>query len=161
MELGKVIVEGATFLITADAPVVTTPTPAIPSHSLTVSSDANVTSEGKKAALKTDMEGQSSVGGIGYINPPYVIPGVLEWDGVLGGSQESEKLTKTGSKVIVDDTNSGSVTFNVTQPAEDPTQPPPPPPCVPGVSCTPDTSSSYPGTWTLLDAGQTKLTTVE
>lgn len=150
MELGKVIVDGASYMVIADAPVVTVPVPAIPAGSLSVSSDNKLTSEGKKAALKSDMEGQTPVAGIGYINPPYTVPGTLSWDGVLSGSQESVKLTKSGSGAIVDDTDSGAVEWTVVVPAQ-----------MPPTASTPDPNTSYPGTWTLLNANQTKLNTVE
>lgn len=163
--LGNVIVEGATFLIAADAPVVTVPTPAVASHVLVVSSSSNLLGKDgtKKASLKTDMEGQTPVV-VGYINPPYTFSGILTWDGKLSGSQESTKCTKDGSGAIVDDTPSGTVNFDVTTPAENPLLPTPPPNCTPGlpaVPCAKDPSTTYPGTWTLLDANNTALTTNE
>lgn len=163
--MGKVIVGGATFLIIATVPVITVPLPAIPSHVLVVSSSSNLLGKDgtKKASLKTDMEGQSTVV-VGYTNPPFLFPGELTWDGKLSGSQESAKCTKDGSGAVVDDTPSGTVNFDVTTPAENPLMPVPPPNCTPGlpaIPCMKDPSPSYPGTWTLLDANNTVLTTIE
>lgn len=158
VHLGKVIVAGAIFLIIADPPIVTVPVPAIPSLPLVINSSGNLKGFSLNAALKTDMEGQTPVLGIGYTKPPtYMVPGTLSWDGKLNGSQESIKLEKDGSFVIVDDTASGAVEWTVVLPAQDPTTPPG---CVPP-ACNPDTGGPYPGTWTLLNAGQTKLVTVE
>ena len=151
--MGNVVVDGATYQVIADPPVVTIPTPAIPAGVLVVnsSSDLKGKDETKPASLKTDMEGQSSVTGIGYTNGSYTIPGVLSWDGKLNGSQESAKATKNGSGVTVDDTNSGSVTWTVVTPAQQPSVPSP----------IPDPNTEYPGTWTLISANNTALTTVE
>ena len=94
--MGKVFVEGGTFLIIVDPdetipPLVTVPLPAIASHSLVVSSSADLVGKDatKKAVLKTDMEGQIGTITCGYTYGVYVTPGVLMWDGKLSGSQES------------------------------------------------------------------------
>jgi hypothetical protein len=142
--MGNAIVDTATFTILATAPVVTVPTP-VPVV-LTVLSSSNLTALSLAAALKTDMEGQTPIQ-VGYSTPGFPIPGVLQWDGKLLGSQESTKLTKDGSGVIIDDTPSGTVVFDVITPAQV-TNPVPPPPTFF------DPATSYPGIWTLVNPGQ-------
>jgi len=148
--LGNVIVAGGTVMVIVDLPTVSVPVPAIPSHTLTVSSSGDLLGQSSKAALKSDMEGQSYPTPVGYSTATYSVSGTLTWDGVLSGSQESTKLEKNVTAVVVDDTTSGSVVWTVGTPAQ---MPPP--------ASTPDPSLDYPGTWTLLSAGQTKLVTVE
>lgn len=148
--MGNVVVHGASFSIIVDSPVVS---PGVPSTTLSVSSSSKLQGDSKNVALKSDMEGQAEIPGIAYINPPYTIPGVLKWDGIFSDSQESTKLKKDGSFVIVDDTISGSANFDVVTPANDPNPPVGPP--------IPDSSTSYPGTWSMSSAGQSKLTTTE
>ena len=149
--LGKVIVDGATFTIAIDLPAVLTSGSFI--HTLIVNSSANLRGKDgtKSASLKSDMEGQAPVAGLGYNNPPYM-GGILSWDGVLSGSQESTKCTKDTNGATVDDTNSGTVEFTIVTPAIDPGPPAPDPKGVGG---------KYPGTWTLISANNTKLTTNE
>jgi len=146
VHLGNVIVAGATFTITVDAPVVSV---GVPSHTLTVSSSGDLLGQSSKASLKSDMESQTPVPGIPYTNGAYV-GGILQWDGDLNGSQESTKLDKNDTGVVVDDTTSGPTTFTIVTPAQNTV--PSPDPAFPG---------TYPGTWTLISAGQTKLVTVE
>lgn len=144
--MGNVIVNGASFtiLITTAPPMAMVPPPP----ALVVSSNSELTGEAKDASLKTDMEGQSPVGGVPYVTGVFTLPGVLEWDGDLLDSQESTKLTKDGNPVIVDDTISGSTNFTVTKPAQMP-------------DTTPDPVGTYPGIWTLVSNPNTKLTTNE
>jgi hypothetical protein len=154
--MGFVLVEGASITVSCDSPVVTAPI----SHTLTVSSSGKITVDTKKAALKSDMESQSSPAPQSYLNPPYICTGgTIQWDGILAGAFESAKLDKDGNPVIVDDAG-GSSNWDVVVPAQDPTKPPSPP-CVCGTNCTPDSTSSYPGTWSINSAGQTKLDTTE
>jgi hypothetical protein len=144
--MGFVIINGTTFLIAADAPVVTIPTPAIPAFPLVVSSAGKFTALTQPVALKSDMEGQTPGAPVGYTNGAYTIPGTILWDAILSGSAECAKLTKDGSGLIDGDTNSGTVNFDVVVPAQQPGTPP-----------TPDPNTSYPGTWTIVAIGQAVL----
>lgn len=149
--LGNVIVDGATFTIAIDPPAALVAGPFI--HTLIVNSSSNLRGKDgtKSASLKSDMEGQAPVAGLGYTNLLYV-GGTLSWDGVLSGSQESTKCTKDGSGVTVDDTPNGTVEFTIVIPAIDPGPPAPDPKGVGG---------KYSGTWTLISANNVALTTNE
>ena len=146
MALGKIMVDGAGFSLTADSPALG----GVTSITVTVNSSSHFISEGNNAVLKSDMEGQSPVGPVPYTTADYPLPGGLTWDGKLYDSQESVKLTKDSFGVIVDDTNSGSVNWNVTVPASRATPPP-----------LTDTTTTYEGTWNLTTTNQTKVNTVE
>lgn len=148
--MGYVLVEGAIIVITVDPPVTS---PGVPSHTLTVSSSGKVDVDTKKAALKSDMESQASVGGIVYINAPFIIPGELEWDGILSGAIESAKLDKDTFGIIVNDAG-GTANFNVSTPAQVLSPPPP-------GNTEDDPGGPYPGTWSISNPGQTKLDTIE
>lgn len=145
--MGNVVVDGASFSIIVLPPAVS---PGVPSTSLSVASSDKLKGDNKKVALKSDMEGQSEIVGIAYFTAIYSVPGVIKWDGKFSGSQESTKLKKDNIFVVVDDTVSGSANFPVVTPAQ---MPPPP--------STPDPATSYPGTWSMSNAGQNKLTTTE
>ena len=148
--MGLVLVEGATISITVDSPVTS---PGVPAHVLTVSSSGKLTVDTKKASLKSDMESQSGVSGIAYFSTAFPIPGTLDWDGVLIGSAESGKFDKDGSDVTIDD-NGGTVVWTVNTPAEIVNPSPPP-------ATLEDMATSYPGSWSITDAGQSKLDTTE
>lgn len=145
--MGNVVVNGASFSIIVKPPAVS---PGVPSTTLSVASSDKLQGDSKKVALKSDMEGQSEIAGIAYFTATYTVPGVLKWDGKFIGSQESTKLKKDDTFVVVDDTVSGDADFPVVTPAQ---MPPP--------ASTPDPSTSYPGTWSMVSPGQTKLTTTE
>lgn len=146
--MGNVIVEGPMITLAGDSPITITQAPV----AFTVSSSGKFTGDAKKTALKSDMEGQTPIPSIPYIKTGGYVGGVVSWDGKLNGSQESAKMTKDGSAVVVDDTLSGAIDLIVVTPA---IKPPPPP------GGTPDTGGPYTGTWTLASAGQTKLKTTE
>ena len=136
---------GAAFNITVTPPAAVSPGT---STTLSVGSLDALDSQGHRAALKSDMEGQASIGGVAYTKAPDYAGGVLEWKGVFSGSQESTKVKKNGVGVTVDDTPSGSVIWDVFTPAISPT-------------LGPDSTTQYPGLWSLTTAGQDKVTTVE
>ena len=138
-----VMVEDASITISIDSPAVLVAGPI--AHSLEVSSSGKITVDTKKVAIGSDMSSQNPKTGLAYTNTPYVTPGVLTWDGVLSGFSIATKLKKDGSGVVLD-TNGGTVNFNVTTPAINPSPP--------GSN---DPASSYSGTWSINNAGQIKL----
>jgi hypothetical protein len=144
--MGKIVVDSASFTLEVDAPVIGIP-PVLP-ISLTVSSGNSASCENKAVAINEDMLSQPQVT-IGYMSSPFDIPGVLLWDGKLNDGQESTKVIKDGKGVIVDDTTSGSITWNLMSPAINPAT---------GV---PDAKPSYTGKWNLIYTGQSKATTSE
>ncbi|MHA2367134.1 MAG: hypothetical protein ACXAC7_24490 [Candidatus Hodarchaeales archaeon] len=146
------VVNGASFDLEVDPPV--TGIPAISTISLSVSSGDSVTIEGNDVTIKDDMESQTPIT-INYTNANYTMPGTLKWDGKLNDSQESSKVTKDDNPVIIDDTNSGTIKWEVVAPAQDVS------PVPAGGSPIPDSAASYNGKWTLTDPGQGKVTVSE
>ena len=148
--MGKVLVNGATFSVDID-PSATLVAGAF-THTLVVNSSDRLNGKdgSQKAALKSDMEGQTPLPGLAYTTPSYPIPGAVTWQGDLNGSQESVIVSKSGSGVVVDDTPSGSTNFSVTAPASRATPPP-----------LTDPNSSYGGSWSLSTTNNDRINTVE
>jgi len=142
-----VVVNHAQYCIMPTPPVVGNP--PVKLIALTVTSGKKISSQLKDAALDEDLMSQVPVT-IGYTNGPYTVPGTLLWDGKLLYGKQSVKYKKQGNGVISSNVRTGDIFWKVINPAKMPSPP-----------GTPDSTLQYPGTWSLIDPGQTKLTVID
>lgn len=139
-----VVVEDAKLTV---SPIIAVGLPPSTPITLSVKSSDYLKAEGKKVALGSDFAEQSSLT-IGYTFPPFVVPGVLEWDGDLKSPYTSFSLKKSGESVVIKLIPMGVITWSVKTPAQFVT---------PVGAVVSDPTPQYPGMWSITDAGQTKL----